>query len=171
MFIDPTKGEIPYHLESAIKDIWTPAGLTVTKQAVRELESVEYGACRLELEGKKIIFRVAKTTPTKIGQFVTIWKRPVDVTMPFDSEDAIDFIVIDVREGNHVGQFIFDRKVLIEKRIISCGNKKGKMGIRVYPPWTKPIAKQAIKTQEWQLQSFYALGSDICQVRNYFKQS
>jgi hypothetical protein len=40
-------------------------------QAIPERESIEYGACDFELNGLSIKFRVAKTTPTKIGQFVT----------------------------------------------------------------------------------------------------
>lgn len=46
-------------------------------EARREVASSEYGACRLGLDDYTIVFRVAKTTPTKIGQFVTIWKRPI----------------------------------------------------------------------------------------------
>jgi hypothetical protein len=38
-------------------------------------ESIEYGACSFVLNGKRIQHRVSKITPTKIGQFVTIWKR------------------------------------------------------------------------------------------------
>ncbi len=38
-------------------------------------EGAEYGACSFELNGLKIEHRVAKITPTKVGQFVTIWKR------------------------------------------------------------------------------------------------
>ena len=39
---------------------------------------------------------MAKTTPTKKGQFVTIWKRHSDKghIIPFDINDNIDFIVI-----------------------------------------------------------------------------
>ena len=74
---------------------------------------------------------MAKITPKKIGQFVTIWKRPEKVTMPFDSNDSIDFVVRDVREGNQAGQFIFDRNILIEKGIMTHLGKKGKMGIRI----------------------------------------
>ena len=40
-----------------------------------EKESSEYCAHRFEINNKKILFRQAKITPTKIGQFVTLWKR------------------------------------------------------------------------------------------------
>jgi|GEM_PF-3635531 len=39
--------------------------------------------------------------------------------------------------------------------------KKGKMAIRVYPPWTTPTVKQAIKTQQWQLQYFFSFNTNI----------
>ena len=52
------------------------------------LESAEYGACSFKLNGKTIQFRVSKITPTKTGQFVTIWKRNKEgITEPFDNAD------------------------------------------------------------------------------------
>jgi hypothetical protein len=40
-----------------------------------ERESLEYAACSFKLNSMSVKFRVAKITPTKIGQFVTLWKR------------------------------------------------------------------------------------------------
>jgi hypothetical protein len=58
-------------------------------------ESIEYGACSFVLNGKTIEYRLSKITPTKIGQFVTIWKRNKDgIIEPFDILDDIDFIII-----------------------------------------------------------------------------
>lgn len=37
---------------------------------------------------------------------------------------------------------------------MSVNAKGGKRAIRVYAPWVKPVAKQAIQTQRWQLRSF-----------------
>jgi hypothetical protein len=37
-----------------------------------EAESAEYGAYTFELNDLSVRFRVAKITPTKIGQFVTL---------------------------------------------------------------------------------------------------
>ena len=121
----------------------------------KEKESAEYGAYSFLLNNKSIVFRVAKITPTKIGQFVTLRKRidkgPIQ---PFDCTDAIDLIVISVRKENRVGQFVFPKSVLCEKGIISTTTKEGKRAIRVYPPWDETINKQAQKTQEWQLDYF-----------------
>ena len=124
-------------------------------------ESVEYAACSFELDGKKIEHRVAKITPTKNGQFVTIWKRNQDgITEPFDQNDAIDFIIITARSGDNLGQFFFPKWILADKGILTHNGKSGKRGIRVYPPWDKPESKQAEKTQNWQLAYFLTIKTD-----------
>ena len=120
-----------------------------------EDESQEYGACSYKINGKAVQFRVSKITPKKVGQFVTIWKRNEQgITQPFKETDQIDFIVISSRNPGNFGQFIFPKSVLVDKGIITRKNKEGKRGIRVYPPWDKPINKQAIKTQSWQIRYF-----------------
>lgn len=130
-------------------------------------ENKEYGACSFELNGKKIQYRVSKITPTKNGQFVTIWKRNQNgITEPFDINDEIDFIIISVRSGDNLGQFIFPKWVLANKEIITQNGKSGKRGIRVYPLWDKPKNKQAEKTQSWQINYFLTIktdgSTDIC---------
>lgn len=118
-------------------------------------ESANYGACSFELNNKLIQYRVANITPTKIGQFVAIWKRNSEgITAPFDVLDSLDFMIISVRDSENFGQFIFPKSVLVSHGIISQNEKGGKRGIRVYAPWDKPINKQAIKTQAWQLPYF-----------------
>lgn len=120
-----------------------------------EDESQEYGACSYKINGKAVQFRVSKITPKKAGQFVTIWKRNEQgITQPFEETDPIDFIIISSRNGDNFGQFIFPKSVLVDKGIITRKNKEGKRGIRVYPPWDKPISKHAIKTQGWQIRYF-----------------
>ena len=127
----------------------------------KEKESADYGAYSFQLNNKSIVFRAAKITPTKIGQFVTLWKRigngPIQ---PFDCTDSIDLIVISVRKDNRVGQFVFPKSILCEKGIISTTNKEGKRAIRVYPPWDEAINKQAQKTQQWQLDYFLEIPTD-----------
>lgn len=124
-------------------------------------ESMEYGACSFELNGKKIEHRTSKITPTKIGQFVTLWKRNQNgITEPLDSNDQIDFVIITARSGDNLGQFIFPTTVLTEKGIITQNGKSGKRGIRVYPPWDIPKSKQAEKTQNWQKNYFLTIKTD-----------
>ena len=125
-----------------------------------EEESSEYGACTFILNNLNIRFRVAKITPKKIGQFVTLWKRIGEgPTQPYDSNDDVAFFVISTRCDNHFGQFIFPKPVLIEKDIFSLNGNGGKCGIRVYPPWDKAENSQAKRTQKWQLQYFLNLTS------------
>ena len=118
-------------------------------------ESTNYGACSFELNNYKIQYRVANITPTKIGQFVAVWKRNKEgITAPFDVGDSLDFMIISVRDSENFGQFIFPQSVLVSHGIISQNEKGGKRGIRVYAPWDKPENKQAIKTQAWQVNYF-----------------
>jgi hypothetical protein len=126
-----------------------------------EEESSEYFACRLEINELKIVFRQAKITPTKTGQFVTLWKRrnKKSVIEPFESSDDIDLFVINVKTKTNFGQFVFPKSVLIEHNIIT-DKKAGKRAIRVYPIWDLAESKQAIKTQKWQLDYFLEIPSD-----------
>ncbi len=124
-------------------------------------ESAEYGACSFDLNRKTIQHRVSKITPTKIGQFVTIWKRNKDgVTEPYDILDDIDFVIITSKCGDNFGQFIFPKSVLADKGIITKNGKEGKRGIRVYPPWDTATSKQAEKTQSWQTKYFLTIQND-----------
>ena len=124
-------------------------------------ESKEYEACSFKLNSFQIIHRLSKITPTKIGQFVTIWKRnDKGITAPFDVSDNFDFIVITSKSEENLGQFVFPKSVLLEKGIISNNNTSGKRGIRVYPPWDIPTSKQAEKTQNWQIKYFYSVNKD-----------
>lgn len=124
-------------------------------------ESIEYGACSFGLNGRKIQYRVSKITPTKAGQFVTIWKRNKDgITEPFDISDDIDFIIITSKSGDNFGQFIFPKSVLADKGIITKNGKEGKRGIRVYPPWDIVTNKQAEKTQSWQTKYFLTINNN-----------
>jgi hypothetical protein len=166
---------LPQELLRAIGEVYEPAGMKITQPATREAESAEYGACRLELDGSPIVFRVAKTTPTKLGQFVTVWKRPTPASeiAPFDSSDQVAFVVVAVSDASRRGQFVFSRRVLVEKGILSRAGKGGKRAIRVYPPWVTPAASAALATQKWQLESFLSLESNpsatAAEARRLFK--
>lgn len=118
-------------------------------------ESTEYGAATCILNTKKILFRVAKITPAKTGQFVAIWKRnAAGITAPFDETDPFDLMIIFTRSEDRAGQFVFTKDVLSAQGIISGKGHTGKRGIRVYPPWDKTAVKQAQHTQAWQLSYF-----------------
>jgi len=149
------------------KEMYETPGFTCTN-IIQDTESTEYGACTFDLNNKNILlhvtFRVAKITPTKVGQFVTLWKRiPNGPIRPHDLTDNIDLFVISVRDKNNTekfGHFIFPLKILCEKNIVSKDFLGGKLGIRVYPPWDITTSAQAQKTQAWQLLYFFDASSD-----------
>lgn len=140
---------------------WDALGLT--ERPVPEAESADYGACRAELDGKRLVLRVAKTTPTKTGQFVTVWKRPhPDAEIaPLDDTDLVDVVIIAVSDGAQQGFFIFPRSVLIERGLMSRSGAGGKRALRVYPPWCVPESGQALRTQRWQGAGFVAEGDQL----------
>lgn len=122
----------------------------------QEQESKEYFGCNFQLSSFQIKFRKSKVTPTKVGQFVTLWKRnPISKeTEPFTSEDSSDFYLILTETSESFGFFLFTKDVLIKNQILSTNLKDGKRGFRVYPNWDIPQNKQATKTQNWQNQFF-----------------
>jgi hypothetical protein len=141
--------------------------------AIEEAESADYNACVFKLNGRSVRFRTAKITPTKTGQFVTLWKRPGGGDIqPFDASDDIDVVIISVRTENQSGQFIFPKSVLCKYGIFTCNEKEGKRGFRVYPPWDKTENRQAAKTKNWQLNYFLDLSNpekiDISKVKQLY---
>lgn len=152
--------EVPSDLLRAKARVYDPSGFTCS-QPVPEAESAEYGACAFTLDGLSVRFRVAKTTPTKVGQFVTVWKRSESGPIqPFDAEDPVDLFVISTREGERFGQFVFPRDVLRERDIVSTNGSGGKRAFRVYPPWVTTTNRQARSTQKWQVEHFLQLSED-----------
>lgn len=142
-------------LLAAQKLAYEPSGLTYTK-LVKEAESEEYGALMFEINNMQAKFRVAKITPTKIGLFVTLWKRTESGTIaPHDLADPVDLFIISVRDADHFGQFVFPKVLLYKKDILSKEGKGGKRAMRVYPPWSITDNKQAKNTQAWQLRYFF----------------
>ncbi|MFK0292689.1 MepB family protein [Streptomyces sp. NPDC090442] len=134
--------------------VYDPSGFACS-QPVPEPESAEYAAHGFTIDGASVRFRVAKTTPTKVGQFVTVWLRSAEGPIrPFDTEDGVDLFVISSRDGDHFGQFVFPREVLCERGIMSRNRSGGKRGFRVYPPWVTTTSRQASSTQAWQITYF-----------------
>ncbi len=155
-----TENTLPNDLILAQKQVYTPLKLDVTN-IEKEVESAEYEAFTFKINSLYVIYREAKITPTKIGQFVTLWKRKVGQPIePFHVSDKIDFIIISTRNSNQFGQFIFPKSILIERGIISTENKEGKRAFRVYPPWDLAENKQAQASQKWQLNYFLTILGD-----------
>jgi hypothetical protein len=152
--------DIPNDLILIKEILFDGYNLIMTKPTL-ELESKDYGACRFKLNDLEILFRSSKITPTKTGQFVTLWKRiekgPIQ---PFDSTDSFDLFIISTRNKTLFGLFIFPMSILIEKGIITLHGKEGKRAIRVYPSWDLTTSKQAQKTQKWQMDYFLQVKQD-----------
>jgi hypothetical protein len=98
-----TLNKMPGDLLIARHLLYDNCGLELTdfKSAI---ESVEYAACTFRLNGMAIQHRSSKITPTKTGQFVTIWKRnQQEITEPFNIEDVVDFVIITARSEANLG--------------------------------------------------------------------
>ena len=142
-------------IEKLQNSLFSNLGLSISNLQ-KEPECEEYFGFNFQLNNFQIKFRKAKITPTKIGQFVTLWKRNSlsKETKPFCSDDSFDFYVILTESTENFGFFFFTKDVLIENQILTTAFKEGKRGFRVYPNWDIPQNKQAAKTQNWQTRFF-----------------
>ncbi|WP_286158164.1 MepB family protein [Streptomyces sp. CB03911] len=149
----------PIHgdLAAAKALIYDSCGFTCS-QPVPEAEGAAYAAHEFTLDGLSIRFRTARTTPTKVGQFVTVWKRsPAGPIQPLDAKDPVDLLVISTRDHQHLGQFVFPMDALRRHGVVSVNGSGGKRAFRVYPPWATTTNRQAGCAQAWQLDHFLHL--------------
>ena len=135
--------------------IYEPKQITV-ESIQEEKQNAEYGAGVFRLSSKTVRFRVAKITPTKIGQFVAFWEKDNNnKNRPFIFEEAPELLVVTTfKNNNEFGQFVFPKDILVKKNILRTTSTTGKMAIRVYPSWDTPTSKQALNTQKWQAPYF-----------------
>ncbi|WP_327303349.1 MepB family protein [Streptomyces sp. NBC_01298] len=166
----PTAGPVPWldaasvhgDLRAAKALVYDPCGFTCS-QPVPEAESAEYAAHVFTLDGLAVRFRAARTTPTKTGQFVTVWQRSPDGPIrPFDVADAVDLFVVGCRglDPTEFGQFVFPKDVLRRYGVLSVNGSGGKRAFRVYPPWARTANRSAAAAQAWQLDHFLHLPGD-----------
>lgn len=140
-----------YETFSYVNELFYRPNLLTIKSIQEENQNSDYGAGIFQLQSKSVRFRVAKITPTKIGQFVAFWEKDENnKNQAFSYEDTTDLLVINTFTNNNFGQFIFPKEALLKQGILKTANAKGKMAIRVYPSWDNPTSKQAIATQKWQ---------------------
>ncbi|MDR2236944.1 MAG: MepB family protein [Chryseobacterium sp.] len=148
------------NLKNVDEMIFQPLGLKISN-AEEDAECRGYSGISFTLNHLNVKFRTAKTTPTKTGQFVTLWKRnEKGETTPFDSDDHFDFYLISASREDNAGLFIFSKKILLEKNILTHEGKDGKRGFRVYPVWDITENKQAKATQKWQTACFIDASQD-----------
>lgn len=158
-------------LEETSKLVFEKLNLHITNLHI-EKESQDYFAAQFKLNNLKIIFREAKITPTKIGQFVTLWKRiDENPIQPFTASDDIDLVIINTNTSINSGQFIFPKSILEQKGYLQSRSKKGKLGFRVYPSWDKTENKQAQQTQKWQLNYFLEIPIDLAKAKLLYSKS
>lgn len=152
---------VPEDLLAAKALVYDPCGFACS-QPVPEAESSDYAACEFTLDGLRIRFRAGKTTPTKVGQFVTVWKRSASGPIaPFDITDPIDLVVIGTRAEQGFGQFVFPMRALHRNGVAAASGLGGKRGFRVYPPWVSTTNRQAGSAQAWQLEYFLSLDGAV----------
>lgn len=156
-----TLESLPQNLITAKEFVYDICGFECSEPQP-EKESQEYDAFDFSIGESQIKFRSAKITPTKTGQFVTLWKRNTNgIIEPFDYTDKIDFVIVSVQKEDLLGQFIFPKAILLKKGIFTTETKEGIRATRVYPPWDETTSKQAQKTQQWQLEYFLSISDNI----------
>ncbi|MFI7287450.1 MepB family protein [Streptomyces anulatus] len=145
-------------LRAAKASVYEPGGFGCSRP-VPEPESADYAAHGFTLDGRAVAFRVARTTPAKAGQFVTVWQRSAEGPIrPYDADDGVDLFVIGSRDDSRSGQFVFPLDVLCERGIVSRNGVGGKRGFRVYPPGAVTTGRQARATQAWQVKYHLDIG-------------
>ncbi|MDJ0316007.1 MepB family protein [Arthrobacter antibioticus] len=150
------------------QNVWEPAGL-VCSSIEPEPESMQYCAHTLNIDGRLMLFRTAKRTPTKLGQFVTLWKRSAQGPIrPFDTSDGVASFVIHAGLGTGLGQFVFPLEVLTRHDVVSVSGKGGKRAMRVYPPDVQGLSTTARRTQKWQCEYFLPLDSDVALIKELY---
>lgn len=118
----------------------------------------EYEAMEFELFQYRIKSRLGKKTPKKKGYFVTLWEKDKNnQNIPIDLDKMSDYLIIHIIDQELNGMFVFDKKTLLTKGILSDINHKGKMAFRVYPTWETGLNTSANKTQQWQKSHFIDL--------------
>lgn len=145
-----------------IKNVLSHMEIDSLESLTKERYNVEYEAFKFSVQNTTYRSRLAKQTPKKKGYFVAIWHKNKDnVNIPFHFEIMQDFLVINILDENHKGQFIFPKELLRHKGIITSNSHKGKMAFRVYPSWERNLNKSASQTQKWQKQYFIDMSEEM----------
>lgn len=137
--------------------LYAPHHLTMS-ELQPESQNSSYAGGHYRLNETSIRLRAAKITPKKVGQFVAFWQKDDQgVNQPYALSESPDILVIYVATAEQRGLFVFPRDLLAKKKILTVGSSKGKMAMRVYPPWDQPNNAQGEKTQAWQVTYFMDL--------------
>lgn len=159
-------------LEQISQLLFKPLGIETTNVVAQKVNE-NYSAHTFMINEYKVVFRAAKITPTKTGQFVALWNRnEAGISKPYSWSDNNDFYIIAARKYSNFGVFIFPKDILLQNRVLTDNLKEGKRGFRVYPIWDETTNKQAIRTQLWQTNYFFDLSDenkiDLKRVKEFF---
>ena len=139
--------------------VFDPGGF-VCSQPVAEAESADYGAFGFALDGQAVRFRAAKITPTKVGQFVTVWKRsgggPIRPLTPrtASTSSSSAFATGSTSDSS-------SSRERSSANGTSCrGTVRAGNGRSAYPPWVTTTNRRARSTQAWQVNYFLQIGED-----------
>jgi hypothetical protein len=158
-----------------LANLLVPAGITAV--VVADSENAGYEAGIAEIGGQRWRIRTARTTPTKPGGFVSVWRRAADgSTEPFPASEPIRGLLVFAEAEGHRGVFHFDRAHLAELGVTSSAGSPGKRGFRVYPRWCRDLNPQALRSRRAQATAFTELSphpsrQDITTAANVFRQA
>lgn len=125
--LNPVTTHLALHpeLEFCSREVFLPLGLDCS-EVVPDPEAREYAGHTLRLGTKQVVFRVAKTTPTKAGQFVTLWQRSVNGPIrPFGEAGRYGLFLVAARHDERRGLFIFSAEALEGAGVLSVAGGKG----------------------------------------------
>ncbi|KRL02193.1 MepB family protein [Liquorilactobacillus capillatus] len=123
----------------------------------QDYEAVNFKSYELTYKSRR-----AKKTPLKSGYFLAVWQKDKqNKNEPFTINEVIDYLVVSIIDGSHIGYFTFPKLSLVRHRILTQDNVVGKMAFRVYPTWERSLNKTATSTQKWQTAYFTDLSSKV----------
>lgn len=145
-----------------IMDAIKVAGLPHRDEFEMEDQNLEYEGFVLTLDDRTYRSRRARKTPNKKGYFTVFWRKGEDDrNRPYTLEECTDRLIITVLDQGKKGQFVFPKKVMALKGIVTTGSSKGKMAMRVYPDWVTGLNPTARKAQAWQSEYFMDLSERV----------
>lgn len=151
--------------------LYTPHDFTISELQPEQQNSA-YAAGRYLINETSIRVRAAKITPKKVGQFVAFWQKDEKgINQPYALSEALELLVIYATRDENQGLFVFPRELLATKKILTVGASKGKMAMRVYPPWDQASNAQGKKTQAWQVPYFIDLSEPSQIIAEQLKSS
>ncbi|NWK85153.1 MepB family protein [Staphylococcus sp. GSSP0090] len=149
-----------YKSINLISSLFNALDINALNDLTYEAYNSEYESYCFQVNHCSYRHRLAKKTPTKAGYFVVFWtKDHENKNRPFTYQETKDILIITVLDHLHKGLFIMPKSELHAQRLLNSENNKGKMAMRVYPPWEDNLNRSAKQAQKWQTQYFIDLSN------------